>query len=94
MFDIGFWELVLIAGIALIVIGPERLPKAANTVGRWVGQARRLARGLQAQVREELAREERNMNAALRVADEVPEVKAVEEEKEDKQAEPEIGKRP
>ena len=43
MFDIGFLELVIIAVLALLVLGPERLPKAAQTVGRWVGKARRMA---------------------------------------------------
>lgn len=58
MFDVGFWELVLLAGVALLVLGPEKLPKAASTVGRWAGQARTLARGLQTQIRRELEREE------------------------------------
>ncbi len=42
MFDIGFLELVVCAVIALIVLGPERLPDAARTAGRWVGNARRM----------------------------------------------------
>lgn len=41
MFDVGFWEIAIIAVIALIVLGPERLPRAARTVGLWVGKARR-----------------------------------------------------
>lgn len=44
MFDIGFPELVVCAVIALIVLGPERLPAAARTAGRWVGRARRMVR--------------------------------------------------
>lgn len=40
MFDIGFLELFVIGVIALIVLGPERLPKAARTVGLWVGKAK------------------------------------------------------
>lgn len=46
MFDIGFWELALIGVIALIVLGPERLPGAARTLGTWVGRARRYAQTL------------------------------------------------
>lgn len=42
MFDIGFIELVICAIIALLVLGPERLPVAARTAGRWVGGARRM----------------------------------------------------
>ncbi|MHA7833367.1 MAG: Sec-independent protein translocase protein TatB [Algiphilus sp.] len=46
MFDLGFWELLFVGVIALVVLGPERLPVAARTVGRWVGQARSYARSL------------------------------------------------
>ena len=41
MFDVGFWEIAIIAVIALIILGPERLPRAARSVGLWVGKARR-----------------------------------------------------
>lgn len=41
MFDIGFSELVLIAVLALIVLGPKRLPEAARTAGHWLGRLRR-----------------------------------------------------
>lgn len=44
MFDIGFWELALVGLVALLVLGPERLPAFARTVGRWVGKAQRLTR--------------------------------------------------
>ena len=44
MFDIGFSEVLLIFVIALIVLGPEKLPRAASQVGRWVGRARTMAR--------------------------------------------------
>jgi len=40
MFDVGFWELLVIGVIALVVVGPERLPGLARTVGLWVGRAR------------------------------------------------------
>lgn len=40
MFDIGFWELVLIGIIALVVLGPERLPHALRTVSYWLDVAR------------------------------------------------------
>ena len=40
MFDISFGELALCFVVALVVLGPEKLPKVARTVGRWAGQAR------------------------------------------------------
>ena len=58
MFEIGFWELVLIMVIALIVLGPERLPEVARTVGRWVGKARGMVRTVKAEIDRELAAEE------------------------------------
>lgn len=44
MFDIGYSELLLIAVVALIVIGPKDLPRVMRTVGQWVGRARGMAR--------------------------------------------------
>ena len=41
MFDVGFWEISIIALIALLILGPERLPRAARSIGLWVGKARR-----------------------------------------------------
>ncbi len=58
MFEIGIWELVLIMVIALIVIGPERLPEMARNVGRWVGKARGMVRSVKAEIDRELAAEE------------------------------------
>ena len=44
MFDIGFSELLLIFGLTLVVLGPNKLPHVARTIGRWVGRARAMAR--------------------------------------------------
>lgn len=44
MFDLGFLELFLCGVIALLVLGPERLPAAARAAGHWVGKARRMTR--------------------------------------------------
>lgn len=54
MFDVGFSELVLLFIIGLLVLGPEKLPRVANTIGGWVGQARRMTRMLKRQIEEEL----------------------------------------
>lgn len=40
MFDVSFWELLIIGAIALVVVGPERLPRLMRTLGLWVGRAR------------------------------------------------------
>jgi len=53
MFDIGFLELVVIMVLALLVLGPERLPKAARSVGYWFGKARRYVEGMKSQVEAE-----------------------------------------
>jgi sec-independent protein translocase protein TatB len=54
MFEVGFTEIILILGIALLVLGPEKLPKLANQVGRWAGRARSMARQLRQQLDEEV----------------------------------------
>jgi len=54
MFDVGFWELAILFGLGLIILGPERLPKVAMQIGNWVGRARRMARQLSEQFREEI----------------------------------------
>lgn len=53
MFDIGFWELFLILILALLIVGPERLPKAARTAGHWFGKARRYVEGVRDEVSSE-----------------------------------------
>lgn len=42
MFDVGFWELAIIGIVALVIVGPERLPGLARTAGLWVGKGRRM----------------------------------------------------
>ncbi|MGH8296873.1 MAG: Sec-independent protein translocase protein TatB, partial [Steroidobacteraceae bacterium] len=54
MFDIGFSEIVVIFVLALIVLGPEKLPRVVREVGRWVGRARAMARQFQEQLEEEI----------------------------------------
>lgn len=54
MFEVGFTEIILILGIALLVLGPEKLPKLASQIGRWAGRARAMARQLRQQLDEEV----------------------------------------
>jgi sec-independent protein translocase protein TatB len=58
MFDVGFWEILLVLVIALIVVGPERLPKLARTAGLWIGKARSIVASVRAEVERELRVEE------------------------------------
>lgn len=70
MFDIGFSELLLIAVVALVVLGPERLPKAARLTGLWVRKARAQWHAVKAELENELADEElrRTLRAAADAA--------------------------
>jgi len=54
MFDVGFGELVLLFVIGLLVLGPQRLPKVAAEIGKWVGRARRTATQLRRQLEREI----------------------------------------
>ncbi|MFO1371060.1 MAG: Sec-independent protein translocase protein TatB [Candidatus Competibacteraceae bacterium] len=58
MFEIGFWELVMVGVVALLVVGPERLPGLARTVGLWLGKARRMVMEVKAEVDRELQLDE------------------------------------
>lgn len=61
MFEVGFWELVLLFVLGLVVLGPEKLPRVANQLGRYVGQARRMASTLTTQIRSEFEAEEQRI---------------------------------
>lgn len=54
MFDVGFWEMAFIGVIALVVIGPERLPGVARNVGLWVGKGRRMLNEVMSDVKKEM----------------------------------------
>ena len=58
MFDVGFSELLVIAVVALLVLGPERLPRAARMAGLWVRRARAQWHSVRAELESELAAEE------------------------------------
>ena len=67
MSGIGFWELIILFLIGLIVLGPERLPRVANQLGSWLGQARRMTRVMKRQLEEEL-----DLNKALDIKPPAP----------------------
>ncbi|NBC48146.1 MAG: twin-arginine translocase subunit TatB [Gammaproteobacteria bacterium] len=58
MFDIGALELLLIGLVALIVVGPERLPRLARTAGLWVGRARRALTSVKEEIDREIKADE------------------------------------
>ncbi|MFZ2726196.1 MAG: Sec-independent protein translocase protein TatB [Methylococcaceae bacterium] len=58
MFDVGFSEILMIGLVSLLVIGPERLPKAARFVGFWLGKARAVMNNAKAEFEQELQLEE------------------------------------
>ena len=53
MFDFGFSEMIIVGVVALVVLGPERLPVVARTAGEWIGKAQRFV----AQVKSDIDRE-------------------------------------
>jgi len=58
MFDIGFSELALVCVIALLVLGPERMPQALRTLGLWFGRMRRTFLTMKAEVEREIGMDE------------------------------------
>lgn len=64
MFEGRFWEFALLIVIALVVFGPERLPRVARTVGQWVGRARTVLRNLSEQIEREAELDELRRTAA------------------------------
>lgn len=84
MFDLGWSELLLVAAVALIVIGPKDLPVAMRAVGRWVGKARAMSRhvraGFDEMVRqaelEEMEKEWKRHNEAIMAAAPRPDMAA------------------
>jgi sec-independent protein translocase protein TatB len=78
MFDVGFSELALIAVVALLVLGPERLPKVARTVGALLRRARSSWQDVRGEIERELAAEDlrRTIHDTRRAADVRGDVKA------------------
>lgn len=63
MFDVDFSELLVIFVVALVVLGPRRLPGLVSSLGRWVGKARSMARQFREQLESEIQLDEINRNA-------------------------------
>ena len=78
MFDIGFTEIILIAVVLLLVVGPERLPRIARTAGLWVGKMRGFMSSVKADIDRELATEELKKALAKQAA--VPELEELVDE--------------
>lgn len=68
MFEVGFTEIVLILGLALLVLGPEKLPGLAEKVGRWTGRARAMARQLRTQLEQEVTLDELNKSRPMQAS--------------------------
>lgn len=66
MFDIGFSELLIIGVVALLVLGPDKLPVAVRTCGLWVGRIRRSVGNIQREISEELRVDELRRTAAIK----------------------------
>lgn len=58
MFDFGFFEILVIGVVGLLVLGPERLPRAARAVGLWVGKIKRTVSGMQREISAQLEAED------------------------------------
>ena len=54
MFDFGFWELAMVTVVALLVVGPERLPALAGQIGKWVGKAKRMIASVRSDIESEI----------------------------------------
>ena len=66
MFDIGFTELMVIAVVALVIIGPERLPKVARTLGHLFGRMQRYVNDVKADINREMALDDlRKLQASM-----------------------------
>ncbi|MDX1252745.1 MAG: twin-arginine translocase subunit TatB [Gammaproteobacteria bacterium] len=58
MFDVGFWELVVVGVVALLVIGPKELPAVMHKVGQWVGKTRYFVNAVKTELEREMHKAE------------------------------------
>jgi sec-independent protein translocase protein TatB len=78
MFDIGFWEIIFIMVVLLLVVGPERLPRVARTAGLWLGKIRGFVTSVKADIDRELAADE--LKKVLKKQTSAPELEEIIEE--------------
>ena len=71
MFDIGFFELLVTGVVALLVIGPERLPALARTAGRWAGKAQSVWRSVKADLDREITAQDNDTGNLLETGKEL-----------------------
>jgi len=62
MFDIGFWELLLVAVVALVIVGPERFPGMIKKAGYWLGQFRRIVNSVKSEIKTEVDKADQLQN--------------------------------
>lgn len=92
MFNIGFSEMLVIGIIALIVVGPDKLPELARTVGKWVGAARRVFADVKAEVDQQVMMDDIiKHNRAIMDMDAIPPEKTPDRDPSGKHGEPEDG---
>jgi sec-independent protein translocase protein TatB len=58
VFEVGFTEIIMVALVALLVVGPERLPELVRNTGRWIGRFQRIAREMRTEFDRDVGREE------------------------------------
>lgn len=75
MFDVGFSELILLGIVALVVLGPEKLPHAARMAGAWLGKIKRTVIDIQAEIEKEVSAAELKQ----RMNDEIEKLKSLSE---------------
>ena len=69
MFDIGFWEILMIAVVALIVVGPERMPRLIRVTGLWIGKASASIQSVRNEISRELNAEELRNSISEQISD-------------------------
>lgn len=75
MFDIGFWEIMLIAVVTLVVVGPERMPRVIRVTGLWIGKANASIQSVRREISRELQADE--LRQAINKPEDIPIVREI-----------------